>query len=496
MNPLQSLAEVRQHLSSLALPADGFVRVFRGQTRNYQNMLSSAYRSQVRRSRNWSVAVADRIFSDIEFGQAVDCWSPDNSVWVSAILQHYRSGTIYLDVTRSLEVALWFALHQPKSHTWRAAVKWPKGMPIEACFCTYRKSGADCGWLYVFDVSIATASRSAVEELVDVSAHAPPAFATSARIQKQQACLIGFLDGTDHPDLSYLFACDPIAVSWPMSDSTLVNEPTDYLFPGPSDDHWYARLLHFSFNCQLDEERALAIARHPLEITYFCTAPQDILDYIGTFRPYGPTHLGAFLAEYEDKDGADDGALRRVRNELRDATRVILEAPIQRSLPPIEMWNEGLLAEDVPFSVPIRSCTGDHLADEIQVRSVFIEFAPLEYANWAGQMRTELDDAIIRGAHLNRIDRYRYRFVLYMQHGTTGAIMPLVPLAIYFCGRDARFRCSASGLGIEAELLADEPAIAKPFFTCLQLLRDLSPTSKPAPFAAASGLRSDRRFVT
>jgi FRG domain len=112
--PITTYRHLREHLSKLGDPPTGYVRVYRGQTKDYGSLLPSGLRSgTARRDPVWHYwsALASR-----ELLGAPDrlVSSEAEAVWIEAIAQHYGPGSTFLDVTRSLDVALWFALHEPR----------------------------------------------------------------------------------------------------------------------------------------------------------------------------------------------------------------------------------------------------------------------------------------------------------------------------------------------------------------------------------------------
>ena len=114
----QSFSELVEILKKLPEPADGCVRVYRGQTREYLDkngdpkLLPALYRrgGQHMYDPSWlgtmTLFVAQKALSVI----GVDYASAQ--LWAPALVQHYGPGSHYLDVTRDIEVALWFSLHK------------------------------------------------------------------------------------------------------------------------------------------------------------------------------------------------------------------------------------------------------------------------------------------------------------------------------------------------------------------------------------------------
>jgi hypothetical protein len=109
-DPITTYRQLREHLSDLGNPPRGYVRVYRGQTKDHGTMLPSGLRAGGARRdpvwHYWSALASRELLGAPD--QLVS--SADEAVWIEAIAQHYGPGSNFLDVTHSLDVALWFAL--------------------------------------------------------------------------------------------------------------------------------------------------------------------------------------------------------------------------------------------------------------------------------------------------------------------------------------------------------------------------------------------------
>src|ERR1700686_4326376 len=98
-------------------PPPGCLRVFRGQSRDYGSLVPTALRpgfsgkDTLLRQYASVAAPTLRHGAGADAPADIDVWT----LWAYAIAQHYGPGTQFLDVTKSLDVALWFALHEPVS---------------------------------------------------------------------------------------------------------------------------------------------------------------------------------------------------------------------------------------------------------------------------------------------------------------------------------------------------------------------------------------------
>jgi hypothetical protein len=102
--------ELLDALARLPYPPVGHLRVFRGENRDFGNMIPTALRTEGRPDMIWPIH-ASRLAKDIA---GSDPHSVDDDLsrlllWVHAIKQHYGPGTEFLDVTHSPAVAAWFA---------------------------------------------------------------------------------------------------------------------------------------------------------------------------------------------------------------------------------------------------------------------------------------------------------------------------------------------------------------------------------------------------
>src|SRR5438034_8972755 len=112
MDPINSLAALQNAIAALPPVPPGKTRVFRGQTADYETIVPAAYRNRLERSAIWQVYSRD-LLSDITrkaFTGEMDVQEFQNyTIWLDAVAQHYGSGSRYLDVSRSIEPAAWFA---------------------------------------------------------------------------------------------------------------------------------------------------------------------------------------------------------------------------------------------------------------------------------------------------------------------------------------------------------------------------------------------------
>src|SRR4051812_4115141 len=114
---VNTMAQLHERVQSLAAPKSGFQRVFRGQSRKYERMLPSGLRPGTPWNIVWKLYAKslsnDLIGNGVVAGKETrETEFKDWFLWLEAIAQHYGGGSDFLDVTRSLDIALWFALHE------------------------------------------------------------------------------------------------------------------------------------------------------------------------------------------------------------------------------------------------------------------------------------------------------------------------------------------------------------------------------------------------
>lgn len=390
--PITDYAALARALAELAAPAPNHARVYRGQNRDYGQMLPSGLRGIPLRSEQIFRAYTTLLASDEE--------SPDAEnflLWTRVIAQHYGPGSTLLDVTYSLDVALWFALHSLRSIQSRH-VFGPPG-PLNprtdtvgnAELMTYEP--VDTGVLCVFDVPIAEikdAFRHGV--LLDVTA-APAVFASSPRVRAQHACLVHASTEAPGPDLAQLYACPPISVGRPMSGCDLLAEPSSKLFPGPEEDSWYARLAGIPWIRRLEGASGSLEVKPPIPVNLYVEAHRRPEELLGRLIVTPPVDVQQEAMQIDWCVNPPNGILQR--HPLTHSTCVVLEAPVMFSTPTVASgaWNERLLATDLPEHVTTFDTRGSE-ASSADMTNLFIEMSPLEHTGWDMVERGKPLDAI------------------------------------------------------------------------------------------------------
>src|ERR1035438_4280953 len=121
-----SYRQLLDEIKKLPPPAEGTVRLFRGQTKDYSAILSSLGRTlRTRPAGEWFetrikhlyikaglLSVVGELLRLPQLGPIDIQVSVANYVLADALVQHYGYQTSYVDVSPSIDVALWFATHR------------------------------------------------------------------------------------------------------------------------------------------------------------------------------------------------------------------------------------------------------------------------------------------------------------------------------------------------------------------------------------------------
>lgn len=490
-------------LDRLDPPEPGLIRVYRGQTNMFPKMLPTGLRDNSKMPGSLAWDSYTKHLAEFLLHQAPDQKRPDllhlYLLWVHAMAQHYGPGTAYLDVSHSIEVALWFALHD---HDWVETS--PPGSPdserdnltIEQ-WLRFQQSGS--GFLFVFDVPKWDGSIYTFPEhgqLVDL-ADAPEVFASSERLQMQNACLIAADAGKNGGDLAHFCnKCGPIPVGRPMSGSTFLNSSPDELFPGPDKDHWYRRFLSMPFIKRPDyKTRHVEMAR-PWPVTVYMPATAALFKNLAATSTRMSSLATDICSLTEMRLPPDASALMPWANfRMNAATPIILETPLFSNTPPVDsdQWNQGILAGDMSDSVDAMDLKTGMPSGPVDLRNVFLEFSLLETFGWE-----HVED------YNNRCDLLR---AVWLMRNTDQFVLTLVSLSfpeqkqklvgpyLYrFDPSESKFLYWSPARQVWVKLGEEENA-KKILFVSLAVLRSVSPMRKPDPFPGWTVKTSEGRVI-
>jgi hypothetical protein len=271
-----SYAELRQAIENLRVRFPGALLVFRGQTDFHDGRLAP---STARRTAPdgedtnllWTAAVAEtlrygdpdpltQMVRDLKAGAGVAVSSePDESFWkeidtagpaAQAILQHYGAQTHFVDVSTSLDVALWFShfcfhmRHDIFSLDELAArgARWEEDDPApEYDIAWYEPawSGTEPKWGYLFAVAphLPQTGEALVHgEYIDLSCYPSP------RMQAQHAGLV-YVDLRRKDEEARTLAVFRFRLPLPGAPAEALDPSVERLFPSPDEDPLYGRIL-------------------------------------------------------------------------------------------------------------------------------------------------------------------------------------------------------------------------------------------------------------
>jgi len=481
--------ELDSYIKSLRSPKPGYIRVFRGQNRDYGNMRPTGVRVPLRNERIWRqyckmLATEMLMHRGLEFDDALstsDLWA----YWYYAIVQHYGPGTHLLDVTHALDVALWFALNEATTDK-RITTTFLNTDPANFGpaldrrddWTSYSKWRGAPGWLYIFDVpEWAPPGLPSHGSLVDL-AHAPDVFTASARIQAQKACLIAAdVHDPSGGDLVHSLAHSPIQVEWPMIGCTTVNLSTEDLFPSPKEDEWYARLLFLPVIHQVSHEEPYWRMGHPVPLSLYIEQLEPSM-YAVQFKPLQPPLLYRWLIFPALLKHPTDSASYEKAASFFQTLPILLEAPIF-ALQQDKSWNQELLASSLPDVLGVSDLVKGELSEAPEIfTNVLFELSPLEFTGWSYLLKEGAELVVPRAVHLVQEDEFKWRLQVFFQNAPKEQVGMLFDeaAAIRFDWSSRRFQIKKSNKWKDISI---DPVAAKALFGALAILRDLSPDLKP-----------------
>jgi hypothetical protein len=482
--PITAYDALKDTLSQLPPPAAGFERVYRGQTRDHRQMLPSGLRDPPLRSEHLFRAYTTLLASSKEKPGAD---AMNFLLWTRIIAQHYGPGSSFLDVTRSVDVALWFALHQARPVDSRHVFGPPGPFDVQTDTVAQTEmlvyEPTESGVLYVLDVPAADVGDGLRHGVLLDVATAPDSFSSSPRVIAQSACLVNATPTAPGPDLAPLYACPPLPVGRPMAGSDMTTASPAKLFPRPEEDSWYARFVGIPWSRHLPRRGAGLEVKPPIPVSLIIDPhdnPEDLLDRLIIVQPVD-VHAAALGIDWAD--GPMPEVLQRY--PLADATCLVLEGPVMFNTPAVGTndWNEGLLARDHADRVATYDLHGREISS-VSMNNLFIELSPLEHGGWEQVEGGQPFDAI--------------RALWLVREGSTVALSYFfqeLPDPGSLTGvRGILFEVSAAGLQFggasETRSQFQRPqvpdVIRKRLYTVLWISRCCSPAPHIAPFPTAT----------
>jgi FRG domain len=479
---ISDYSELLAAVAALPEPPAGTVRVYRGQTKDYE-LLPSGVRGPLRLMSIWSV-YATHLYSELEPTlNAGDLSEPGLQVhwlWFKALAQQYGPGSDFLDVSHSIDIALWFALNK--------ATKIQAVGTVEGDGATVDHQISELvgyeplekeGFIYVLDLPLWNGKGLPhAGEIVDL-ATAPEVFASSPRMRAQLGCLIYCrnTDGKPFNARKLLVAGTPLRVRRPMAGTDVHDRSVADIYPSPAQDEWFARLLSVP----------MTYAAPPEPLTLQRSIPVVVYHDSGN-------------RNYQKEVHFHDVAIRprlvhRVIPELRTQspagapppTIIMLEAPMIFPYAPANsgLWHHGLLSTDVPERCPEYQFGLEKPVGEVSLASVFFEFSLLEGIGWERVIRDKMTIDLHRAVWLRRAGD-TFEVAVLNQSTPRGAVKPVGFYSMFYDASLGRLMVSLPGSKQAPVPIDTLEGLAKPIMVALMLLRNLSPTLKYQPFPSVA----------
>jgi FRG domain len=496
---ISTYAGLLDALRSLPPPAEGRIRVFRGQNQEYPTMTPTALRAARGEDSIWPLyarwlstagSLTDLLADLADDSKVTAIHSTDGStyvdtmlLWIRAIKQHYGPGTEFLDVTHSVGIAAWFALHSLQPEQVRANYAPPAAPGPWANVVgghTFMRHTLFKGpaFLYAMDARVGSSANDLVHGMLFDIALAPEQFSSSARIRAQEACLIYANRSVDGGDLGpFIVPGTPLRIAWPLDCCPEVRKPTNQVFPSPREDDWYARFVAIPLAPNLDSSQAETVLDHPIDLTLYI--PQggsdaedgaQLQDLIDRFRIPVPPLLYPKLADLD---------LPAWRG-LADATWLYLEGPMMSTRMPLTETNIPMLASGLTRTAPVADYVTGEPAGDVSLENVFIEISALDEPYWEAFNRERPAISIIRGLWLTR-DGDRFKLTTFMHDIATDEQYMIGPAEVVFDRKTGSYSARGGAQGApwrplrHRELRGLEYNVAM----ALGLVRSLSPVWKP-----------------
>ncbi|MGC3978450.1 MAG: FRG domain-containing protein [Paludibacteraceae bacterium] len=484
---ITSIEQLQTLIANLPTVKEGYVRVFRGQTGRFPSINATLHRKQMIEGRNlWDsycfiLAKYLEGLENIRYNrknQETDDLST-YFFWVKALSQHYGPGTEFLDVTHSLNVALWFAFNEIEKksvhlYTGKLNEKVSKEDVINIIDTNCYKKTNRNGWLYIFDAKISDSLFPDNHgDLVDVIANAPTVFRKSARLHAQRACLMKCDKDIDSGDCSKFLVCEPIEIKANVVDFLIQDTDITKLFPSPDYDEWYKRFLQVPYTYYgYSEDGNMASCKSiPLDI-YFDDYKETLYVKSITSKILTINPLSMYLFCLKQEDSYLD--------VLKETTPIIIVAPLLTTSNKIAKgeWHEELLWSNAGLKKvkrPPQKMTNI-------IFNLFFEFSPLEIPYWES-IDTGGEGEWIRSIWIINFNKEELYVKINVQSfpGESENISYYEFLVIYDSQLKSLMYSTKNG---EVGVLSNLEYYAKPLYVALSIIGDCKDGIKYKPFTS------------
>lgn len=250
ITPVINLVDLESRIALLPPVKPGSVRLFRGQNKDFNGMIPSLYRGNIafqNKDQAWKIAgqrlVKKYMPDNYNDNFVAKVNSPDLNFPIDGLIQHYGLRSGGLDVTSSLEIALWFAQCE-RVEALKTEILPMKSKHIESFLfrrASYFISEREFSYVYVFDCpQWVPGTESTTGDCVNL-------FRWFGRFTSRPLQQKGWYIYADNSivvkgDLqTFIRACYQVPVS--VSKEAGYDLQTLFYFPLPSADELYSRLL-------------------------------------------------------------------------------------------------------------------------------------------------------------------------------------------------------------------------------------------------------------
>ncbi len=493
---ISDYAELLAAIAALPTPRKETVRVFRGQTMDYPRLDPSGLRRAPRLMSIWGVYSYHMYYRllqrENQRENVVEMTSEDlqaHGVWFNALAQQYGPGSDFLDVSYSIDIALWFALNKSRVIKATGTIG-PDGPPdptldheTSADLVSYEpwedKKG---GCIYVLDLPLWDGDGLAKAGQVIDLAKAPEMFASSPRMQAQSGCLI-YCRNDDHSPFDVrklLVKGSPLWVRRPMTGTAAPDRRVSDIYPSPAQDEWFARFLSVPMTYS-GQSSPPTLQRSIPVVVYYDRGNRRYLEEVH-FHDVAiqPPLVHRLEPELRSKPGATKSA----------PTIICLEAPMMFPHAPgdSDQWHHGVLWSDLPDRCPEYKFGAKSPVGDVSLANVFFEFSLLEGVGWEQTIHKKATIDLHRGVWLRRSGETVEAAIL-SQEAPSGAVQKIGFLSLSYDPSLGRIMVSLQNGAQKAIPIDALGELAKPVIIALMLLRNLSPKLKvdPMPTIVADG---------
>jgi hypothetical protein len=377
----KSFQQVQNYIDNLPKVAEGHTRLFRGQTSHYDQIISSAHRGEEVEGRAQWNQYCSLLAHDLALRKGDKLENIAIILyWVEILSQHYGSGSEFLDVTKSVNIAIWFALNKCE-RVERQFLSGEQGDPSPNDiitinqYLTYSHSENN-GVIYVLDIPEAL-NDSFLDRrtAINLSEELQSIFEGATRIKVQEASVVRCDPNVNKGDVSNFLACDPIHIAPSCLDGIGDEYTSSYLFPSPEIDIWYDHFCKVPYSLCAFSDTGQMAGKRSIPVEFYVNNQKSfelVQRRVVTRNPFN------YYLQNPQVDPKD-------REEYDEATPILLDNPVllTSSRTRLDNWNEALLWKHADLTT-VKDPEKISTTKQYCTSNTFYEFSPLEYADWQG----------------------------------------------------------------------------------------------------------------